>query len=51
MNFTPPERNNGYCGATARWTKKKNHGPVWFTMNPSVKIHRETQKNDFFNKY
>ena len=26
---------------------KKKHGPVWFTLNPSVKDHRETQKNEF----
>ena len=24
--------------------QKKKHGPVWFTLNPAVKIHRETQK-------
>ena len=40
-----------YWGGQGRWTKEKKNGPVWFTLNPSVKIHRETQKNDFFNKY
>ena len=31
--------------------RKKKDGPVWFTLNPSVKIHRETQKIEFFKKY
>ena len=49
LGFTNYQIN--YWGGPGRWTKEKKNGPVWFTLNPSVKIHRETQKNEFFNKY
>ena len=31
-------------GWDRKMDQKKKHGPVWFTLNSAVKIHRETQK-------
>ena len=33
------------------WTKSKNSGSFWFTMNSAVKFHRHNFKNYFWTKY
>ena len=43
--------NFNLLGVLRKMDQRKKNGPVWFTLNPSVKIHRETQKIEFFKKY
>ena len=38
-----------YCGGKGRWTKVQKNGLFLFTLNPSVKIHRQNFKKRFFN--
>ena len=40
-----------YWGGKGSWTKSKNSGPFWFTMNPSVKFHRSNLNLFFWTKY
>ena len=38
-----------YWGDKGSWTKVKKNGLFLFTLNPSVKIHRQNFKIRFFN--
>ena len=38
-----------YWGGKGRWTKVQKNGLFLFTLNPSVKIHRQNFKKRFFN--
>ena len=44
-------RKTFYCGGQGSWTKSKNSGPFWFTMNPTVKFHRSNFNFFFGTKY